>query len=177
MGANGMSVFAALPGGPDGGLESIRQTLSELLETGRLHAVLVMLPTRDGFGVQPALVTNAEHLRLADPLMPVMPIHMARMASLVSQGSTTEETPAESKIGVVGRPCELRGMIELAKLNQLRMDDFVTIGIDCAGTFEGSAWRRWSESDPQARHRLEGVAARSIPRCAAGGLPPRVHGV
>ena len=150
-----MSVFAALPGGSDGGLESIRQTLSGLLETGRVRAVLVMLPTRDGFGVQPALVTNAEHLRLADPLMPVMPIHMARMASLVSQGSTTEETPAESKIGVVGRPCELRGMIELAKLNQLRMDDFVTIGIDCAGTFEGAAWRRWSESDPQARHRLD----------------------
>jgi formate dehydrogenase subunit beta len=150
-----MSVFAALPGGLDGGLESIRGTLAELLETGRVRAVLVMLPTRDGLGVQPALVTNAERLQHADPLLPVMPIHMARMASLVSQGSITEEKPAEGKIGVVGRPCELRGMVELAKLNQLRMEDFMTIGIDCAGTFEGSAWRRWSGSDPLARQRLE----------------------
>jgi len=149
-----MSLFATLPGGPDGGLDSLRQALAELLQAGRLRALLVMLQTRDGLSLQPALVTKAERLPLADPLLPVMPIHMARMASLVSLGAT-EEPPAEGKVGVVGRPCELRGMVELAKLNQLRMDDFVTIGLDCAGTFEGAAWRRWSESDPQARRRLE----------------------
>ncbi len=158
-----MSLFAALPGGPDGGLETLQQTLAELLETGRLRAVLVMLRTRDGLGVQPALVTKAERLTLADPLMPVMPIHMARMASLVSQGATTEETPAEGKVGIVCRPCELRGMVELAKLNQLRMDDFMTIGIDCVGTLEGAAWRRWSESDPQARHRLNASQREASP--------------
>ena len=54
-------------------------------------------------------------------------------------------------------------MVELAKLNQLRMDDFMTIGIDCAGTLEGAGWRRWSESDPQARHRLDASQREASP--------------
>ncbi len=135
-------------------LDPVRAVLAEMLQTGRVRALLVMMGMHDGLGVQPALVTNPDRLRLADPLMPVMPIHMARMASIIGERGT-DETTAEDKIGIVARPCELRGLVELAKLNQVRPTDFVTIGIDCAGTFEGAAWREISKADLQARRRLE----------------------
>ncbi len=135
-------------------LDPVRAVLAEMLQTGRVRALLVMMGMHDGLGVQPALVTNPDRLRLADPLMPVMPIHMARMGSIIGERGT-DETTAEDKIGIVARPCELRGLVELAKLNQVRPTDFVTIGIDCAGTFEGAAWREISKADLQARRRLE----------------------
>lgn len=149
-----MSVWAAVPGDADSAVAATRGVLAALLETGRLRGVLVMMRTHDGRSVQPALVTVPDRLHQADPFQPVMPIHLARMASLVSVHGGNG-APAEGKIGIVARPCELRGLIELAKLNQLRAVDFVTIGIDCVGTLEGAAWKRWSETDGEARQRQE----------------------
>ena len=162
-----MTVFGALPGSSQGVLDPVRAALSELLQSGRVRALLVMMETHDGLGVQPALVTNPERLRMADPLLPVMPIHMARMASTIGERGT-EEPPEADRIGIVARPCELRALVELAKLNQLRPADFLTIGIDCAGTFEGAAWRAWSKSDAQARHRLEDSQRAASPDAPEG---------
>jgi formate dehydrogenase subunit beta len=149
-----MSVWAAVPGNQDGAAGAVRDVLAALLDARRLRGVLVMMPTHDGRSVQPALVTQPARLRHADPLLPVMPIHMARMASLISVHGGTG-APADTKIGIVARPCELRGLVELAKLNQLRADDFFTIGIDCVGTLEGAAWNRWTQADREARDRQE----------------------
>jgi formate dehydrogenase subunit beta len=37
---------------------------------------------------------------------------------------------------VVLRPCELRALVELVKLQQASIDDLVTIGVDCLGTYD-----------------------------------------
>jgi formate dehydrogenase subunit beta len=37
---------------------------------------------------------------------------------------------------VVLRPCELRALVELVKLKQASLDDLVTIGVDCLGTYD-----------------------------------------
>jgi formate dehydrogenase subunit beta len=149
-----MSVWAAVEGKQGDVPDAVRDVLAALLETGWLRGVLVMMATRDGRSVQPALVTQVDRLRDADPFLPVMPIHMSRMASLVSVHGGGGG-PAKRKIGIVARPCELRGLIELAKLNQLRADDFFTIGIDCVGTLEAAGWNRWIEADPDARGQYE----------------------
>jgi formate dehydrogenase subunit beta len=150
-----MSIWAAVPGDDaEGAVGATRSVLAALLESRRVRGLLVMMRTHDGRSVQPALVTVSDRLRHADPFLPVMPIHLARMASLVSVHGGNG-TSAEGRIGIVARPCELRGLIELAKLNQLRAEDFVTIAIDCVGTLEGAAWKRWSESDSNARIRQE----------------------
>jgi formate dehydrogenase subunit beta len=41
---------------------------------------------------------------------------------------------------VVLRSCELRGLTELVKLQQASLDDLVTIGIDCLGTYDVSVY-------------------------------------
>jgi formate dehydrogenase subunit beta len=43
---------------------------------------------------------------------------------------------APDKIGVTLRPCELRALVELVKLQQASLDSIILIGLDCPGTFE-----------------------------------------
>jgi len=52
--------------------------------------------------------------------------------------------PARSRprIGVVLRPCELRALVELAKLQQANLADLLTIGVDCPGTYDVPTYSR-----------------------------------
>jgi formate dehydrogenase subunit beta len=69
-------------------------------------------------------------LESANPLLPVMPINTARAVSAL----TGKHAPA--KLSVVLRPCEIRALVELVKLQQATLDDVVLIGVDCPGTCE-----------------------------------------
>jgi formate dehydrogenase subunit beta len=59
-----------------------------------------------------------------------MPVNSAKAVSDYSRLK-----PSESKVAVVLRPCELRALIELVKLNQANLENLILIGFDCAGTF------------------------------------------
>lgn len=110
-------------------LAAVRGFLARLLESGTLQAIYV--PLEDGSGaVLPALVTDPARLTLANPLAPVMPINGARAVSAL----TGKKAPG--RIGAVLRPCEIRALIELVKLQQASLEDLTLIGIDCPGTFE-----------------------------------------
>jgi formate dehydrogenase subunit beta len=109
-------------------LATLRSFLKRLMDSGIVEAILV--PLESGEGVVPALVTDSAILENANPLLPVMPINTARAVSAI----TGKHTPA--KIGVVLRPCEIRALVELVKLQQATLDDVVLIGVDCPGTCE-----------------------------------------
>jgi len=112
-------------------LAAFRSFLKRLMESGVVEALLVPLETGDGT-VLPALVTDPARLdaERANPLMPVMPINNARAVSAI----TGKHTPA--KIGAVLRPCEIRALVELVKLQQATLDHVLVIGMDCPGTYE-----------------------------------------
>jgi formate dehydrogenase subunit beta len=110
-------------------LAAVRGFLLKLLETGTVEALLVPLEV-DGGAVLPALVTDPERVRLANPLAPVMPINNARAVSAL----TGKHAPA--RIGAVLRPCEIRALVELVKLQQATLEGVTLIGVDCTGTFE-----------------------------------------
>lgn len=110
-------------------LEALRGFLKTLLEAGVIDALFVPLETGKGT-VIPALVTDAGQLKRANPLTPVMPINNARAVSAL----TGKNPPA--RLGVVLRPCEIRALIELVKLQQASLEGVTVIGMDCAGTYE-----------------------------------------
>jgi len=110
-------------------LAAIRGFLKQLLETGTVDALLVPMETPAGT-VTPALVADPALLDAANPLAPVMGLNAARMAGKVSIREP------RGRIGVVLRPCELRALVELVKLQQASLDDLVTIGVDCVGTYD-----------------------------------------
>jgi len=111
-------------------LGSLRKLLAQLLESEFVDALLVprMLPSEDGF-VQ-SLVTDVEMLKDANPIAPTMSVQSAYVLSDLTS------TPFDGRIGAVLKPCELRGAVELAKFLQVELENVVTIGVDCLGTYE-----------------------------------------
>jgi len=94
-----------------------------------VDALLVPMETPAG-AITPALVADPDLLDAANPLAPVMGLNAARVAGRVSIREP------RGRIGVVLRPCELRALVELVKLKQASLDDMVTIGVDCLGTYD-----------------------------------------
>ena len=121
---------AILDTGKDGLLESIKGFLKGLLEKELVNAILVPVELPSGNNVVQTLVSNPEKLASANPLAPVLPVNSARIVS-----SITRTGSSQRKIAVVLRSCELRAVIELAKLKQVTLDNLLIIGIDCYGTY------------------------------------------
>jgi formate dehydrogenase subunit beta len=112
-------------------LAAVRGFLHSLLDSGAVEAVFVPMEIDPGNGaVVPALVTDSALLDQANPLAPVMPINNARAVSAL-----TARQPAGSLAAVL-RPCEIRALIELVKLQQATLDGVTLIGLDCPGTYE-----------------------------------------
>ena len=53
----------------------------------------------------------------------------------VEHPSDVDQLPDRAVIGVVLRPCEIRALVELVKLQQVSLDSFLIIGVDCWGTY------------------------------------------
>jgi formate dehydrogenase subunit beta len=109
---------------------ALRQFLRLLLETQVVDALLVPLELPSGDAVVQTLVKDPERLERANPLAPVMPVNSASLVSSLTRRGNRE------KVGVVLRSCEMRALIELVKLQQASLDNLVTLGIDCLGTYE-----------------------------------------
>jgi formate dehydrogenase (coenzyme F420) beta subunit len=110
-------------------LTGVRKFLGQLLENGIVDALFLPLEV-DGGAILPSLVTDPQRLEQANPLAPVMPINAARAV-----GALTGKHAPE-RLGAVLRPCEIRALIELVKLQQASLEDVLLIGIDCPGTYE-----------------------------------------
>jgi formate dehydrogenase subunit beta len=122
-----------LPVENDDTLAAVRGFLKQLLEAEVVDALLVPMETPAGT-ITPALVADPALLDAANPLAPVMGLNAARVAGRVSIREP------RGRIGVVLRPCELRALVELVKLQQASLDDLVTIGVDCPGTYDVPAY-------------------------------------
>jgi len=83
----------------------------------------------------PHLFTSVDNPELLMPLAPVAPLSAATQAARVLRSAS------ERKIAVVLKPCEIRALIELAKLNQCVIDDNVLIiGIECLGRLDNQTY-------------------------------------
>ncbi len=110
--------------------EAVNSFLKELFNKKTIDAMLVPLAHPAGTNVVQALVTKAVFVDKADVFAPVMPVNSARLIQ-----SITRLTTVDRKTAVVLRPCEMRALIELAKLKQVQLDKLVLIGIDCPGAY------------------------------------------
>ena len=122
------------------GSQNINSTLtsffSELLVKGVVDALLIPQEVKSKSSVIMTLVKDPKGLKNISPLAPVTIVNAAR---LVSSLAVTDQG---QKIGVVVRSCETRALVELVKLQQVKLDNLVIIGIDCLGTFEPMDYRQ-----------------------------------
>ncbi|MBN2239154.1 MAG: Coenzyme F420 hydrogenase/dehydrogenase, beta subunit C-terminal domain [Dehalococcoidales bacterium] len=111
-------------------LDSIRGLFKQMLEKKLVDAILVPVELPSGNNVVQTLVSNPAKLDAANPIAPVLPVNSANILSAMTKTSSSRR-----KIAAVLRSCELRAVVELAKLNQVVLDNVILIGIDCFGTY------------------------------------------
>ena len=109
---------------------TLRGLLRRLLEEKVVDVLLVPKALPSGSGFAQTLVKDPDMVSDVHPLAPTMPVQSGRILSYL----TVDEPDA--RIGAVIKSCELRAVIELAKFLQTKLDNLVTIGVDCTGTFE-----------------------------------------
>lgn len=111
-----------------------------LLEEKVVDALLLPQEVDSKNSVVPTLVKDPGRITAPGPWAPVSMYNTARHVS-----DLTFKNP-EEKIGVVLRPCEVKALVELVKLNQASVEQLVIIGVDCLGTFHPVDYRKLAES-------------------------------
>jgi formate dehydrogenase subunit beta len=114
--------------------EAVKAALTKLISLNLADAVLVAAKTPYSALPMPTLFANAEAMDSIDPLAPAAPFNAARQASTVCRQSTGK------RLALVLRPCEIRALIELVKLNQCTLENVVLIGIECLGRMENNVF-------------------------------------
>ncbi len=123
-------------------VEALGEVFKKLLESKAVTAILVPQETDDKETVAQTLVQDVANLKSPDPIAPVFPVNSARIVSMMTVGGVGGATPVkegeekvEGNIAVVLRPCEIRALVELVKLQQAILDNVVIIGLDCWGAY------------------------------------------
>jgi formate dehydrogenase (coenzyme F420) beta subunit len=125
----------------DGLNQTLETLLGDLLDKGVVEAVMV--PTRQSHKrvVMQSLIANRADLVDLDPFAPVVVTNAAKQVAALTN------RPAGRPVAVVLRSCELRAVIELAKLHQSHLDDLLLIGLDCYGRYENNAYLALAAGD------------------------------
>jgi formate dehydrogenase subunit beta len=99
------------------------------LETGEVDAV-VAVKARDGnrYDGIPVLITDPEELMDTAGSLHCVSVNIPRCIKEYLDGASN------TKLAVVGKPCDIRGIIELAKREQVSLDNLLLIGLNCTGT-------------------------------------------
>jgi len=109
---------------------ALKGFLVELMRDKRIQGVLV--PSRmEKEGTYTYILTKErEGIEKSTPIAPIMPIQGARVLSkLTIKGALSRPVVA------ILRPCELRAAKELAKINQVHLESFLTVSFDCPGVY------------------------------------------
>jgi formate dehydrogenase subunit beta len=116
--------------------ETVAELLRKLMEKDVVDALLAPQRLPTGNNVVQSLVRDPARLSGIDPFAPVMPVTASKLAGNVTK------LGAAGRVGLVMRACELRGFVELVKLQQASAENVITIGVDCLGTYEVSDYAR-----------------------------------
>jgi formate dehydrogenase (coenzyme F420) beta subunit len=123
-----------------------------MLEHGAVDAVLAPMAQAKN-GVRLSLVTSAAHTAHVDPFAPIAAVSGAKIASSLTS------RPSGRQVAMVLRPCEARAVVELAKLNQVNLDDVLLIGMDCLGRYENTDFAKFQEQGGTSESFLENALA------------------
>ena len=113
-----------------GAEEGMRELLRLLLQSGKVAGVFTLVPVSENGGLAYSLITDPDVLEEALPLFPLMPANAAKVLSRL-----TLLGPAGKPVAAVLRPCELRALTELIKLEQGSLDNLLLISSTCGGVY------------------------------------------
>ncbi len=124
-----MAVVSELP-------KSAGEFLASLLSKGLVRGVMALRRLPESQRVAYSLVTRPEEALQCDPLFPSMPANGGKAVSRLTLRSAVDRP-----VAVMMRPCEIRALIELVKLEQASLDNLILIGVVCGGVFPNRSFQ------------------------------------
>ncbi len=109
---------------------TVVEMFSNWLRSGKVAGLLVPAVSKLGIAV-PVLFSDPERVDNVHPFLPVMKVNGASIVAEIAGGGSSGV-----RIGVVLKPCEMRGVVELIKLQQVARENLLLIGVDCPGTYK-----------------------------------------
>lgn len=107
----------------------VTSLLKFALETKRVDAV-VAIKAREGnrYDGIPVLISDPEEVIATAGSLHCVSVNIPRYIKEYLDGAF------DMKLAVVGKPCDIRGIIELVKREQINLDNLFLIGLNCTGT-------------------------------------------
>ena len=137
-------------------LESLRNAVREVLESGEVDGVLAL--RADGSTSTPHLFHAGDDL---SDLMLWPKYPLPHIVDLLLDASPAQEEGTErgARLGMVIRGCEERGLIEMAKRNQVDLERITTIGLACTADERDACRCAWPyPTQIDVGERVEGIA-------------------
>lgn len=112
------------------------------LESGQVDAVLAT-KARDGnrYDGIPVLITDPREIVGTAGALHASPVNLARCLKEHLGGA------ADLRIAVACKPCDAKAIVELAKREQITIDNVLLIGLNCTGTLSPATARRMFEEE------------------------------
>jgi formate dehydrogenase subunit beta len=136
-----------------------------------------MVVTTNGGGNEsmfPRYITDVDLIDEINPFKPIMEINTAKLIP-----GFLAQNP-DAKIAAMLRPCELRALIEISKHTSLKLENLITISVDCLGTLPADEyqWRleRFEKSHPTYGNKpsasYDDLAEEALAFARQGGIIP-----
>jgi len=121
---------------------AVTSLLKFALESKRVDAVLV-IKARDGnrYDGIPVLITDPQEVIGAAGALHCASPNIARCLKEYLDGASAV------RIAVICRPCDAKAIIELAKREQINVENLLLVGLNCTGTLPPVAARRMFEEE------------------------------
>jgi len=108
---------------------AVTSLLKFVLDIKRVDAVVaVKARDRSRYDGIPVLITDPEELMDTAGSLHCVSVNIPRFIKEYLDGASN------MKLAVVGKPCDIRGIIELVKREQINIDNLLLIGLNCTGT-------------------------------------------
>lgn len=155
-------------------LGEVRDFISKIWSETDLDGMLVTMNGGDVAKATPRYINDVGSISKINPFKPLMEINAARFVPGI-----LAKNP-KSRVGALLRPCEMRALIEMTKHAPIKIDNLLTISVDCLGTLPADEyqWRldRASKNFPTEGAKSAGIhdkLAREALRFARqGGIIP-----
>ena len=83
----------------------------------------------------PRYVVDVESMNEINPFTPLMEINIARMIPELLASHP------DARVGALLRPCEMRALTEMTKHARFKIDNLLTISVDCLGTLPADEYQ------------------------------------
>jgi formate dehydrogenase subunit beta len=113
----------------------VRDLIKQIWLESKLDGMLVTMNGSDEASALPRYIVDIESIDEINPFKPLMEINIARVIPdlLASHPGV--------RIGALLRPCEMRALTEMTKHAPVKIDNLLTISVDCLGTLPADEYQ------------------------------------